>query len=346
MIDAGGKAWLTQSRPITTLYPLPEDASGGEAGTDAAAGTDTARVPVRHAAPGAHAPHHADGPLSPGPHEGKQGAVEIREPRAADVRRPDAVRPQQIRPPDAAADASAGGRKVRGRVSRRSWKTRGSALCGVPGRSGAGSGAGTALRAPRRQNDRARTAPRTSAWLHGSSRRWCVPCCGRTRNCAGHGAIKGASKPGWHSRSRPVRQAAPARGGRPRDHCQRADPGHTAGAGCRVPDAGRRPQAAARHCQAAGTGGGPAGASPQRDHRLWTLNCGTWPFPWAGIPRPAGCSWNSAPRNWLRATTREACRPLPRPGCGSSCPSTATGPWRKSTWGCRGGPRSRTTSLA
>lgn len=30
VIDAGGKAWLTQSRPITTLYPLPEDeASGG-----------------------------------------------------------------------------------------------------------------------------------------------------------------------------------------------------------------------------------------------------------------------------------------------------------------------------
>ncbi|MBX7443775.1 MULTISPECIES: PEP/pyruvate-binding domain-containing protein [unclassified Arthrobacter] len=29
VIDAGGKAWLTQSRPITTLYPLPEDEPSG-----------------------------------------------------------------------------------------------------------------------------------------------------------------------------------------------------------------------------------------------------------------------------------------------------------------------------
>ncbi len=35
-IDAEGKTWLTQSRPITTLYPLPEPA----AGTDPAAGTE------------------------------------------------------------------------------------------------------------------------------------------------------------------------------------------------------------------------------------------------------------------------------------------------------------------
>lgn len=46
VIDAGGKAWLTQSRPITTLYPLPDDDPlGGQAGTDtaadAASGADT-----------------------------------------------------------------------------------------------------------------------------------------------------------------------------------------------------------------------------------------------------------------------------------------------------------------
>jgi phosphohistidine swiveling domain-containing protein len=45
VVDGGGKAWLTQSRPITTLYPLPEDDPfTGQAGTDgtasAAAGTD------------------------------------------------------------------------------------------------------------------------------------------------------------------------------------------------------------------------------------------------------------------------------------------------------------------
>ena len=42
VIDAGGKAWLTQSRPITTLYPLPDDDPfGGQAGTEQTAGSDT-----------------------------------------------------------------------------------------------------------------------------------------------------------------------------------------------------------------------------------------------------------------------------------------------------------------
>jgi phosphohistidine swiveling domain-containing protein len=49
VVDGASKAWLTQSRPITTLYPLPEDDPfTGQAGTDgsagagsAAAGTDT-----------------------------------------------------------------------------------------------------------------------------------------------------------------------------------------------------------------------------------------------------------------------------------------------------------------
>ncbi|MGX1162149.1 pyruvate,water dikinase [Arthrobacter sp. SLBN-100] len=46
VIDGGGKAWLTQSRPITTLYPLPDDDPfNGQTGTDgtagAASGADT-----------------------------------------------------------------------------------------------------------------------------------------------------------------------------------------------------------------------------------------------------------------------------------------------------------------
>ncbi|MDR6416995.1 PEP/pyruvate-binding domain-containing protein [Pseudarthrobacter sulfonivorans] len=46
VIDDAGKAWLTQSRPITTLYPLPDDDPlGGQTGTDgtadAASGGDT-----------------------------------------------------------------------------------------------------------------------------------------------------------------------------------------------------------------------------------------------------------------------------------------------------------------
>lgn len=41
VIDGGGKAWLTQSRPITTLYPLPDDDPlGGQAGKDTT-GADT-----------------------------------------------------------------------------------------------------------------------------------------------------------------------------------------------------------------------------------------------------------------------------------------------------------------
>lgn len=45
VIGGGGKAWLTQSRPITTLYPLPEsdgsDGSDEQPGPGRSAGTDT-----------------------------------------------------------------------------------------------------------------------------------------------------------------------------------------------------------------------------------------------------------------------------------------------------------------
>jgi phosphohistidine swiveling domain-containing protein len=41
VIDAAGKIWLTQSRPITTLYPLPDPAGAGPSGADPrAAGGD------------------------------------------------------------------------------------------------------------------------------------------------------------------------------------------------------------------------------------------------------------------------------------------------------------------
>ena len=270
MIDAGGKAWLTQSRPITTLYPLPVRTKREVRPPDSCRHRDDAdgrpdrnpRVPVRHAAPGAHAPHHADGPLSPEPHEGKQRAVEYANPglrmyvdltpfvRSKSGRRTllrmlpladgrsAAVFPALLEDPRFSIVRP---RKERQRVTR--------------GRE--------PNRAPRPQNDRARTAPGTSARLSSSSRRWCVPCCGRTRNCAGHGAIKGASKPGWGS---PL-PASPARRLRHaedvlRDHRQRADPGHTAGAGCRVPDVGRRPQAA-------------VAALPSRGN--WRRSCGGFP---------------------------------------------------------------------
>ncbi|MFJ6314100.1 PEP/pyruvate-binding domain-containing protein [Pseudarthrobacter oxydans] len=41
VVDGGGKAWLTQSRPITTLYPLPQDDPfTGQTGTDGTADAD------------------------------------------------------------------------------------------------------------------------------------------------------------------------------------------------------------------------------------------------------------------------------------------------------------------
>ena len=41
VIDAAGKIWVTQSRPITTLYPLPDVAAGEPLGAESGAATDT-----------------------------------------------------------------------------------------------------------------------------------------------------------------------------------------------------------------------------------------------------------------------------------------------------------------
>jgi len=41
VIDASGKVWVTQSRPITTLYPLPDPAAAEPVGAETAAATDT-----------------------------------------------------------------------------------------------------------------------------------------------------------------------------------------------------------------------------------------------------------------------------------------------------------------
>ncbi|MFF2314893.1 PEP/pyruvate-binding domain-containing protein [Arthrobacter sp. NPDC058097] len=43
-LDGGGKVWLTQSRPITTLYPLPERALPGEKNTERRSQGDELRV--------------------------------------------------------------------------------------------------------------------------------------------------------------------------------------------------------------------------------------------------------------------------------------------------------------
>ena len=40
-IDAAGKIWVTQSRPITTLYPLPDPAAAEPLGAESGAATDT-----------------------------------------------------------------------------------------------------------------------------------------------------------------------------------------------------------------------------------------------------------------------------------------------------------------
>jgi pyruvate,water dikinase len=41
VIDASGKIWVTQSRPITTLYPLPDPAAAEPVGAESRAATDT-----------------------------------------------------------------------------------------------------------------------------------------------------------------------------------------------------------------------------------------------------------------------------------------------------------------
>ena len=41
VIDASGKTWVTQSRPITTLYPLPDPAAAEPVGAEAGAATET-----------------------------------------------------------------------------------------------------------------------------------------------------------------------------------------------------------------------------------------------------------------------------------------------------------------
>ena len=56
-IDADGKAWLTQSRPITTLYPLPDKVLRGEVSE-----YGHPRLPVLQPGPGADPPAHPDGP--------------------------------------------------------------------------------------------------------------------------------------------------------------------------------------------------------------------------------------------------------------------------------------------
>ena len=60
-----GRLWLTQSRPITTLYPLADPAASGSGG-HGLGGRRHPRVPLRHPAPGPHPPAHPDGTLRPG----------------------------------------------------------------------------------------------------------------------------------------------------------------------------------------------------------------------------------------------------------------------------------------
>ena len=113
VIDAAGKIWVTQSRPITTLYPLPDPAAAEPLGAESGAATDTPRVPVRHLAPGPDPAADPHGALRAGLNAEPQRAVAVRQPGAAHVRGRDGHGAQQVRPPLPAADAPAGGREVR-----------------------------------------------------------------------------------------------------------------------------------------------------------------------------------------------------------------------------------------
>ena len=143
-IETGGKIWLTQSRPITTLYPLPEPAP-----EDAAAG---AAAPTRVYLCGTLF-QGLTRPITPlglavlETDAQQQGALAVRQPRAADVRGPDGRGPQQVRPGLSAADAPPGGRQIRGRASRRCSRIHGSASSSTrSGQSSARPGQGATSR--------------------------------------------------------------------------------------------------------------------------------------------------------------------------------------------------------
>ena len=133
-IDAAGTIWLTQSRPITTLYPLPEPAP-----EDAGAAAPTRVYLCGTLFQGLTRPITPLGLAVLELMRNSKGPWRYVNPGHADVRGPDGGAPQPVRPRLSAADAPLGGRQIRCRPP---GAARGSAVrpcrTPVPGRPAQG----------------------------------------------------------------------------------------------------------------------------------------------------------------------------------------------------------------
>ncbi len=159
-------------------------------------------VPLRHPAAGPHPPDHAAGTRRPRRHAQREGTLDVRQPRAADVHRPDAGPAQQVRPPLSAPVPAPGGRPVRegypGAAGRPKIPAH-QALPEVPGQT-------RSLR-PRRRRDK---APPTRRAFAGCSR--CCPHCsgqrsGPGRNCGGPRSTGNGSRLNWRCPHPPPRSS-------------------------------------------------------------------------------------------------------------------------------------------
>ncbi len=327
-LDADGRFWLTQARPITTLYPQPRPI-----------GFRHPDLPVPHPGPRPHPADHADGaggvptdrilprrrsrPPPAGPSSRSSCAAPD---RPASLRGRHARAGQSHHPPPGdrhrRGDGGANGHRAALPVQRRTLPARPA----QPAAGGAERGAG-------------RGVAREGATTAGDRRR--LPHAGVRR--PGPAGAARTSAP--HPPGRRDRGAAPRpRGGHPRprllpDHAQGVRVRRLGTAAARRGTPAARPRGTTR-----GVAHRDARAAAQRDHGDGS------PAVAAHRPDQAGCRFRSR----LRAGGPGHCgRPLPRadPASGgagerspASCVATGIARWPRSTWGCPGGRRIRRTS--
>lgn len=248
VIDGSGKAWLTQSRPITTLYPLPDDDPlHGQTATDGGPDANTRVYLCGTLLQGLTRPITPMGLSVLGLMRGNKGPWKYVNPG---LRMYVELTPF-IR--------NKSGRKALMRI-----------LPLADGRSATAFPAlledprFSVVRPPRKESGRKGTtspARRRSKGVEGTQSLALlvgfIPPHGPGPALAGPGTAKGAAVPG--PPCSPVGpplaghcgRTAPAHSGHPGHHGQRVDPGHAAGSVRGIPDAGRGPQVAAWNCQTA-----------------------------------------------------------------------------------------------
>ncbi|WP_344841399.1 PEP/pyruvate-binding domain-containing protein [Nonomuraea dietziae] len=264
-IDADGTLWLTQARPITTLYPVPETNKDG------------LRVYFSvNVAQGRHAPVHPDGDggLRTG-ERGRGGPVRLptRRPAgrsahhgrggAAAVPRHHARRPEQGGPDDPAADA----RRRRG--------PRGGDL--PAGRAGPQALGHQHLDAPPHPYGDAGGRPRRRARARGPRAGQ-----GRGRRSPSPGVLERSWRPGWRS----VRTPPPSSGSTTPSGCCAARSRRSCRS-CRSPSPATRAWALRGSCRArrASSCRPSCAACRTTPPPRWTWSCGTWPGTSPPTPR-------------------------------------------------------------